>query len=90
MQSLTFFLLVGACVVVFSRPVSAAEDSGTDQPTSETSQQEGAAQEAKTDAPAPKTRHAPTARKKTSRDDDVFRPSEEISEDFAVSFPADI
>jgi hypothetical protein len=35
--------------------------------------------------------HAPT--KKTTnrkRDEDVFRPSEEISEDFAVSFPVDI
>ena len=34
---------------------------------------------------------SPVAKKKRNkRDDDVFNPSEEISEDYAVSFPVDI
>ena len=41
-------------------------------------------------SPQSQSRHMPTAQKKTGRDEDVFRPSEEISEDFAVSFPVDI
>lgn len=53
-------------------------------------EQEQADKEAGEKTPQAKSGHAPTTRKKTARDDDVFRPSEEISEDFAVSFPVDI
>jgi hypothetical protein len=53
---------------------------------------EGAEDEPTTELakPASKARHSPTTRTRSGRDDDVFRPSEDISEDFAVSFPVDI
>ena len=39
---------------------------------------------------ATKQKRAVVKKTKESRNSDVFRPSEEISEDFAVSFPVDI
>jgi hypothetical protein len=45
-----------------------------------------AEQENQTDAPEP----PPPKQSKSPKRGDIFLPSEEISEDFAVSFPADI
>ncbi len=50
---------------------------------------------AQTEAEEADTKNAPTERsaeqqKDKDRDREIFRPSEEISEDFAVSFPVDI
>jgi hypothetical protein len=50
---------------------------------------------AQTETEEADTKNAPTERsaqqqKDKDRDREIFRPSEEISEDFAVSFPVDI
>lgn len=44
----------------------------------------------KADAKQPPTERSSQAQKDKGRDGEIFRPSEEISEDFAVSFPVDI
>ncbi len=68
----------------------AAEQSGANSNDAQASAESG-----KTDAKQPPTEPSAdqqTARqqKDKGRDGEIFRPSEEISEDFAVSFPVDI
>jgi hypothetical protein len=45
---------------------------------------------AKTKEPVAKTKEPADRAKERDKNKDIFRPSEEISEDFAVSFPVDI
>ena len=54
------------------------------QPTSETAEKQSPDPDKNTDATT--AQNKPKGKKKT----DIFRPSEEISEDFAVPFPVDI
>ncbi len=67
-----------------TRPPPAAPDERTEVPGSSN----------KTDPAAPATGNSTAvplpAQREHSATDDVFRPSEEISEDLAVSYPADI
>ncbi len=44
----------------------------------------------KADTNKPPTERSAQQQKNKDRDGEIFRPSEEISEDFAVSFPVDI
>lgn len=79
-----------ACVGVLSSGVN-AQDADSD-PAAEAQDERRDSSADKSDAKKDPgaSQHGPRTRKKTGRDDDVFRPSEEISEDFAVSFPVDI
>ena len=81
-----------ACTVHVANAAEAEpDDPASDEPVAEATVEPAQSAEAASDkGPQSESRHMPTAQKKTGRDDDVFRPSEEISEDFAVSFPVDI
>lgn len=82
---LTRYLLTCSCVMIMANTYAASADDGEK------------AGESATDKPQPQGEDAVKAppqnagRKITTKDgDEIFLPSEEISEDFAVSFPVDI
>ena len=84
-------LVVGfACVGMLSTATIAQEAEREAEVEAQEQRRDNAAEEPTAKAQTGKSQHGPRTRKKTGRDDDVFRPSEEISEDFAVSFPVDI
>ena len=58
-------------------------------PTAEGSSQSSGSEQANKDKPAAANKKSNTKDSRGS-DQEIFRPSEEISEDFAVSFPVDI
>ncbi len=76
-------------VPVFDEPAeSAAQVPEEDAVTEEPPDSPGETAEAAEETPEPVTEGQPTGNQ--SGDFDVFQPSEEISEDLAVPFPADI
>ena len=81
-------MLLGAATLAFAVPTFAAEPSSEPAPAAETAPPATAEAPPASAKPRPK---ADAAGKSTDkRSGDIFQPSEEISEDFAVSFPVDI
>ncbi len=78
------FLLVLACLLLSGNPAIAAEGNAADKQNAEREADE------KSGKQEGKQTDAAKKNKNKSKDKEIFIPSEEISEDFAVSFPVDI
>ena len=63
-----------------------AQEAPTEEPAPEPKEKVATPSTTTAQQPAPRPKTQP----KSTRNDGVFKPSEEISEDFAVSFPVDI
>jgi hypothetical protein len=82
-------IIYALCIILLSSLHAYAEDA---KPAAKSAEDEQSTEPTSDDAnkQATKADAATSTIKKVKQNDDIFRPSEEISEDFAVSFPVDI
>jgi len=87
MQAVTFFQSLVCVILLSGAAVIYAAEQESDQTTDKQSETPVAQQ---TDDKQQTAGKNPKTKDPRSADQEIFRPSEEISEDFAVSFPVDI